>query len=49
MNEHLSCVKRMPFEGNFFEYRIKRIEKQFARVAKEHELSDVEVATRQGK
>ena len=33
-------VKLMPFDGGSFEYRILSAEEQFARVAKEHELSD---------
>jgi len=32
--------KLMPFDGSCFEYRIKSIDEQFSRVAKEHELSD---------
>ena len=33
-------VKLMPFDGSCFEYRVKSIDEQFVRVAKEHELRD---------
>ena len=32
--------KLMPFDGSCFEYRIKSIDEQFFRMAKEHELSE---------
>jgi len=42
-------VKVMPFDGTCFEYRIKSIDEQFIRVAKEHELSDDGLAAPQEK
>jgi hypothetical protein len=38
-------VKMMPLDGGCFEYRIKSINEQFARVAKEHDLSDEGLTT----
>jgi hypothetical protein len=45
--DRYEIVKLMPFDGTSFGYRIKSMEEQFFRVAKEHELSDDEPATRQ--
>jgi len=36
----------MPFDGSCFEYRVKSIDEQFVRVAKEHELRDEGLGTR---